>query len=95
MIRLILILILIIFAISLFRPFLKTKESNKTRNKINKILLPNKVNFRQTNSIFLIIIAIFLFVLFLWLLPKFGVNVVTLLQKIVPIIFSLRNILPF
>ena len=95
MIRLILILILIIFAISLFRPFLKTKESNKTRNKINKILIPNKVKFRQTNSIFLIIIAIFLFVLFVWLLPKFGVNVVTLLQKIVPIIFSLRNILPF
>ena len=95
MIRLILLLILILFVISLFRPFLKTKESNKTRNKINKILTPNKVKFRQINSIFLIIIAIFLFVLFVWLLPKFGVNVVTLLQKIVPIIFSLRNILPF
>ena len=95
MIRLILLIILILFAISLFRPFLKTKESNKTRNKINKILTPNKVKFRQINSIFLIIIAIFLFVLFVWLLPKFGVNVVTLLQKIVPIIFSLRNILPF
>ena len=39
--------------------------------------------------------VIILFALFLWLLPKFGINFLSFFQKIIPLISTLRGILPF
>ncbi len=76
-------------------PFLKTKNGNKKNNKLEEIFNPNESNFRQSNAIFIIILAMLLFALFLWLLPKLGINLLSLFQKIIPLISTLRGILPF
>ena len=94
MVRLILLLVLILFVAWLLRPFLRTKDSNKTKNKIDRILDSDRSNLRQKNTV-LIISAVILLALVVWLLPKFGINFLGLLQKIIPIISSLRAILPF
>lgn len=95
MIRLILLITLILFIAWIIRPFLTTKETIKTKNTIDRILDPYRSNFRHQNTPLLLITALVLLALFVWLLPKFGINVVSLLQKIVPLISSLRGILPF
>ena len=95
MVRLILLFILILFIAWILRPFLRTKDSNKTKNTVEKILDSDRSNFRQQNTTLIIISAIFLLALVVWLLPKFGISSLGLLQKIIPIMSSLRGILPF
>ncbi len=95
MFRLILFLVLILFVIWILRPFLKTKERNKDNEKLGKILNSDKSNFMNPNTIFIIISVAILFGLFMWLLPRFGTNLLSLFQKIIPLISTLRGILPF
>ena len=95
MVRLILLIILILFIIWLLRPFLNTRDSSKTEDTVNRILKPDQNNFRRPNSIFLIIIVITLIAVAFWILPKLGINFLALFQKIIPLILSLRGILPF
>ena len=95
MVRLILFLVLILFIIWMIRPFLKTKNGNEKNNKLDDIMNSDNSTFRQQNTIFIIISIVLLFGLLLWLLPKFGVNLLSLFQKIIPLISTLRGILPF
>ena len=95
MVRLILFLVLILFIIWILRPFLKTKNGDEKNNKLEEIINSKKDTFRQPNTIFIIISVVLLFALFLWLLPKLGINLLSLFQKIVPLISTLRGILPF
>jgi quinol-cytochrome oxidoreductase complex cytochrome b subunit len=95
MVRLILFLVLILFIIWILLPFLKTKKGDKKKNKLENILNSDKSTFRQPNTIFIVISVVLLFALFLWLLPKLGINFLSLFQKIVPLISTLRGILPF
>ena len=95
MVRLILILVLILFIIWILWPLLKTKNGNKKDNKLEDIMNSDKSTFMQPNTFFIIISVVLLFSLFLWLLPKLGINLLSLFQKIVPLISTLRGILPF
>ena len=95
MVRLILFLVLILFIIWILRPFLKTKNGDKKNKKLKNIMNSDKSTFRQPNTIFIVISFVLLFALFLWLLPKLGINLLSLFQKIVPLISTLRGILPF
>ena len=95
MVRLILFLVLILFIIWMLQPFLKTKNLNKKKNKLDEIMNSDKRNVSQPNTFFLIISVVFLFALFLWILPKLGINLLSLIQKIFPLLLTLRGILPF
>ena len=95
MVRLILFLVLILFIIWILRPFLKTKNGNQKNNKLEDIMDSDKSTFMQQNTFFIIISVVLLFSLFLWLLPKLGINLLTLFQKIIPLLSTLRGILPF
>ena len=95
MVRPILILVLILFIIWILRPFLKTKNGNEKNNKLEDIMNSDKSTFMQPNTIFIIISVVLLFSLFLWLLPKLGINLLSLFQKIIPLLSTLRGILPF
>ena len=95
MVRLILFLVLILFIIWILRPFLKTKNGDEKNNELENIMSSDKSTFRQPNTIFIVISVVLLFALFLWLLPKLGINFLSLFQKIVPLISTLRGILPF
>ena len=95
MVRLILILVLILFIIWILRPFLKTKNGDEKNNKLENIMNSDKSTFRQPNTIFIVISVVLLFALFLWLLPKLGINLLSLFQKIIPLLSTLRGILPF
>ena len=95
MIRLILLLILVLFVAWILRSFLRTKDSNETKDTVEKILGSDRRNFRQQNTALLIISAVIVLALVVWLLPKFGINFLGLLQKVIPIMSSLRGILPF
>ena len=94
MVRLFLLIIMIIFIVWILRPLFNTKDRNN-ENTLDKILVPDQNNFRQKNIVLMIVAAIVLLALFLWILPKFGINVLALLHKIIPIISLLRGILPF
>ena len=94
MVRLILLIILILFLIWILRPFLKKKNSSKTKDTVDRILNSDQGNFRQQN-ILIIIIFITLIALAFWLLPKLGINFLSLIQKIIPLVSSLRGVLPF
>ena len=95
MVRLILLIILILFLVWILRPFLKAKDDERNKDTVDRILDPNQSNFRQQSTILLVFSAVILLALVLWILPKFGINFFALLQKIIPIISSLRGILPF
>jgi len=95
MVRLILFLILILFIIWILRPFFKPKQGIEKNKKLEEIMDSGKSNFRLQNTIFIIILVLLLFSLFLWLLPKLGINLLSLFQKIIPLISTLRGILPF
>ena len=95
MVRLILFIILILTVIWVLRPFLKKKNRNKTKDTVKRILNSDQNNFGQPSNIFIIIIVITLITLALWLLPKLGINFLGLIQKIIPLVASLRSILPF
>ena len=79
----------------ILRPFLRNKTRNKNKDTIDSILDPDQSNFRRQNTILIIITALILLALVLWILPRFGVNLLALSQKIIPVISSLRGILPF
>ena len=79
----------------ILRPILKIKDGNKNKFKLKEIINSDKSNFRQSNAIFIIILVVLLFALFLWLLPQFGISFFTLFQKIIPLISTLRGIIPF
>ena len=95
MVRLILILVLVLFIIWILRPFLKTKNGNEKNNKLEDIMNSDKSTFMQRNTTSIIISVVLLFSLFLWLLPKLGINLLSLFQKIIPLLSTLRGILPF
>jgi len=95
MVRLILFLVLILFIIWILRPFLKTKNGNEKNNELEDIMNSDKSTFMQPNTFFIIISVVLLFSLFLWLLPKLGINLLSLFQKIIPLLSTLRGILPF
>ena len=95
MIRLILLTILILFVVWVLRPFFKTKGSNKAKNTADRIFNSDKSSRRQYNTTLIIITAVILLALVFWLLPKLGISFFVLLQKIIPILPSLRGILPF
>ena len=95
MVRIVLLIILILFVIWLLRPLLKIKRSSKTKDTLNRILNLGQSDFRRRNNIFIIITATIFMALAFWLLPKLGINFLALLQKITPIVSSLRGILPF
>ena len=95
MVRLILILVLILFIIWILWPLLKTKNGNEKNNKLEDIMNSDKSTFMQPNYFFVIISVVLLFALFLWLLPKLGINLLSLFQKIIPLLSTLRGILPF
>lgn len=94
MVRLFLLMIIVLFIVWILRPFLNTKNRTKNKDNVDRILDPNRNSFRQQNTVLMIIGAIVLLALVLWILPKFGINLPALLQKIIPIISSLRGILP-
>ena len=95
MVRLILFLVFILLILWILRPFLKTKHGNKKNNKLEEIMNSDKSNVRQQNTMLIIISVVLLFALLMWLLPKIGINLLSLFQKIIPIISTLRGILPF
>ena len=83
MVRLILLIVIILFLAWILRPFLKTKGSDKAKNTVERLLDTDRSNFSQKN-IALIISAVILLVSVVWILPKFGINILGLLQKIIP-----------
>ena len=91
MVRLFLLMIIILFIVWILLPFLNTKN----KDNIDRILDSDQNSFRQQNTFLMIIGAIVLLAFVFWILPKFGINLPALLQKIIPIISSLRGILPF
>ena len=95
MVRLILLIIIILFVIWILRPYLKKKNSKKTKDTVNNILNSGQSDLRRPNNISIIIAATIFIALAFWLLPKLGINLLALLQKIIPIVSSLRGILPF
>ena len=95
MVRLILLIIIILFVIWILRPFLKSKDSKRNRNTVDRVLHSDQNNFRHQNTILIIIAAVISLAIVVWLLPKFGINFFALFQKIIPIISFLRGILPF
>ena len=95
MIRLILLIILVLFVVWVLQAFLRGNDSNKNRDTLDSLVNSDQRNFGLQNSIFIIITAVILLALFVWLLPKFGINFFAILQKLIPIISTLRSILPF
>lgn len=95
MVRLILLIILVLFVIWILRPLLKLKGSRENKDTKDRVLGSDQSNLRQSNTILIIIAVVLLFTLFLWLLPKFGINILALIQKIITIVSSLRGIFPF
>ena len=95
MIRLILLIFLILFAAWIIRPYLRTQNGNRTKKALDRVFDSAQNNFKQQNITLIIITTVIFFAFVIWLLPKFGINFFALLQKIIPIISSLRSILPF
>ena len=95
MVRLLLFIIVILFLVWIIRPFFITKEIDKNIDTVDKTLDSNQSTLMQREIILITITAVTLLGLIVWILPKFGINFFSLLQKIVPIISSLRGYLPF
>lgn len=95
MVRLILLIIIILFIAWVLQPFLDSRGSSKNKDTVDRILDPDQRDFRKQKAILIIVAAVILSALVLWILPKFGINFLALLQKLIPIISSLRSILPF
>ena len=95
MVRFILVIILILFVVWIIQPFLRAKDNSKAENRLEGILNSNRGNFGVQNFALILISAVILLALVIWILPRFGINFLGLLQKIFPIISSLRGILPF
>ena len=95
MVRLTLLIILILFVIWVLRPFIKKKNSGKTKDTVNRIFNSDQIDLRQPKNMFIIFIVLTLIILAFWLLPKLGINILGLIQKIIPLVSSLRGLLPF
>ena len=95
MVRIIFLIILILFVAWALRPFLRTKDRKKNKHTLDRLLNSDQSKFRQPNIFFIIVTGIILLFFIVWILPKFGINFFGLLQKIIPIISSLRGIFPF
>ena len=95
MVRLFLAIIIIFLLVWILRPFFITKDNKKTKNTVDRILSSDQSKLGQQNTVLIIISTVILLALVFWLLSKFGVNFFALLQKIIPIVSSLRGILPF
>ena len=91
MVRIFLFLIFILLVIWLLRPFLKVKDEKKNNSKLKEILNADQSNFRQPNYMFIIIIIVVSLFLFAWLLPKFGINLIAYIRKIVALLSRLRR----
>tara|TARA_B100000242_G_C42742602_1_gene346379 strand:- start:264 stop:524 length:261 start_codon:yes stop_codon:yes gene_type:complete len=86
-------MIIILLILWVLRPFLNTKNTTKNKDNLDRVLDQN--SFKQQNTVLMIIATLVLLALVLWILPKFGIKLPALLQKIIPIVSSLRSILPF
>ena len=86
------IIILILFLVWILRPLIRTKNSNKTKNTVERILGPDRSNFKQKNTALIIISTAILLALVIWLLPKFGINFIPYTIVIVILILILRLI---
>ena len=95
MVRLILLIALILFVVWLLRPFLKNTAGNKNQETVDRKLDPDQSSFRQQKTYLMVMTVLLVLAILIWILPKFGINFFALLQKIIPIISSLRGILPF
>ena len=78
---LILIFIVLFFAWLIFSLFLEIKKE-----------LNRKLTFPKS-SLFLILLIVALIAF--WLLPRLGINPLFLIQKILPMLSYIRNIIPF
>ena len=95
MTRLILIILIVGFVLWLFSPLLKNRKSLDKTSSLNQILQPKTGSFLGNNLLITIILTGIFLVGAFWFLPKLGINTVGLLQKILPLISSLRGVLPF
>ena len=95
MTRLILIILIGGFILWIFTPLLKNRKRQDEASSLDQILQPKANSFFGKNLLLVIILAGVFFVVASWFLPKFGINIFGLLQKILPLISSLRGILPF
>ncbi len=95
MTRLILIILIVGFVLWLFAPLLKTRKNQDENSNLDQILQPKKGSFLGNNIFLIIILAGIILAVAFWFLPRLGVNTVGLLQKIIPLITSLRGIFPF
>ena len=95
MIRLILLVILVLFVVWVLQANLRRKDNNKNKDTLDSSVNSDQTNLGPQNLIFIIITAVILLALVVWLLPKFGINIFAILQKIIPLITSMRSILSF
>ena len=95
MTRLILVILIVGFILWLFAPLLKNRKNQDETSSLDQILQPKKGRFLGNNLLLITILTVIFLVVAFWLLPRLGVNTVGLLQRILPLITSLRGILPF
>ena len=95
MTRLILVILIVGFVLWLFVPLLKNRKNQDENSSLDQILQPKKGRFLGNNLLLIIILTVMILVVVFWFLPRLGVNTVGLLQRILPLITSLRGILPF
>ena len=95
MTRLILIVLIVGFVLWLFAPLLKNRKNQDENSSLDQILQPKKGRFLGNNLLLITVLTVIILVVAFWFLPRLGVNTVGLLQRILPLITSLRGILPF
>lgn len=92
MVRLIFFLGLILVFIWLIGRFVKRKEDYKNEEPLSKILGTTNGKLRRPGTSFFILLTLLSLALILWILSRFGINLIVLAQKIIPFILSLRGI---
>tara|TARA_B100000963_G_C22456234_1_gene593487 strand:- start:261 stop:548 length:288 start_codon:yes stop_codon:yes gene_type:complete len=95
MVYLIIFIALTLFAIWVLQPFLKSKDSDKNKSTLENNRISDERNINRPRAIFKILAFAILFALVVWLLPKIGINFLSLFQKIVSLTSVMRNVLPF
>ena len=95
MTRLILVILIVGFVLWLFAPLLKNRKKQDENSSLDQILQPKKGRFFGNNLLLITVLTVIILVVAFWFLPRLGVNTVGLLQRILPLITSLRGILPF
>ena len=79
----------------ILRPFLTKKNNNKANDTENGNLNLNQSDYKLQKNTYMMILTLILILLAFFLLPKFGINYLALLQKIISTVSSLRGILPY